>query len=313
MEGLWIRIVLRVLGGLVLLVLAVMIYCFLRVFYSRSRKPLGKDEYQMPPGREYVKYYDLMRGWMKDLREMEHTDHEITSHDGLTLRGKFYEYSPTAPIEILFHGYRGTSERDLCGGVERCFRLGHSAFIVDQRASGRSDGHVITFGVKERYDCVAWSRYVCENIANGREVIITGISMGAATVMLASEMELPENVVGVLADCGYTSAKDIISKIVREMHLPVRIFYPLIKLSGILFGGFNVDERSPIEAVANSKLPIIFFHGDADGFVPCYMSEQNHEACTTRKSLVIVPGADHGLCYLVDRDGYIEEMRKFFE
>ena len=310
MLGLWIT--LGIVGGLVLLVLAISFYSFMRVFYSRKRKPLGKDEYEMPPGREYVRYHAEMRGWMQSLRESEHTDHEIISHDGLTLRGKFYEYSPDAPIELMFHGYRGNSERDLCGGVDRCFKLGHSAFIVDQRASGRSDGHVITFGVKERLDCVAWAEYLSANVANGRKMIITGISMGAATVMLASELELPSNVIGVLADCGYTSAKDIISKIVREMHLPVRLFYPLIKLGGRLFGGFNVDERSPIEAVANSRLPIIFFHGDADGFVPCYMSERNYEACVTRKALVITEGAAHGLCYLTDVDGYLDAVRKFY-
>ena len=77
---------------------------------------------------------------------------EIRSRDGLTLRGKYYEYEKGAPLEIMFHGYRGNAARNLSGGVERCFTLKRNTLIVSQRAHGNSEGHVITFGYKEKYD-----------------------------------------------------------------------------------------------------------------------------------------------------------------
>jgi fermentation-respiration switch protein FrsA (DUF1100 family) len=214
----------------------------------------------------------------------------------------------------MFHGYRGTAERDLSGAVYRCFSLGRNALIVDHRASGTSDGHVITFGAKERYDCLTWVDFVLREIDPDAKMILTGISMGAATVMLASALDLPRNVVGVLADCGYTSAREIIYKVARDMHLPPAFLYPFARLGARLLGGFDPDDASPVHAMADCHLPIIFFHGDSDGFVPCEMSRENYNACASKqKRLVITSGAGHGLCFSVDQDTYFAALKAFFE
>lgn len=244
---------------------------------------------------------------------MDRRDVQITSFDGLTLHGKYYEYKKGAPTEILFHGYRGSAERDLCGGVHRCFEIGHNALIVDQRAAGKSGGHVITFGAKECYDCLAWVDFVIQHIDKDARIILTGISMGAATVMMAASMDLPKNVIGVLADCGYTSTKAIIQKVIRDMKLPAKLLYPLVRLGARLFGGFDPDAFSPLESMKKCKLPVIFFHGDTDDFVPCYMSEENYAACAAeQKRLVIIHGAGHGLCFPVNQETYFKELRVFF-
>ena len=139
--------------------------------------------------------------------------------------------------------------------------------------------------------------------------------MGGATAMITSGYEdLPENVVGIVADCGYTSAKEIISKVVRDMKLPPKLVYPFIKLGARLYGGFDIDEFSPIEQVKKSKIPTIFVHGDSDGFVPLEMTIANYEACSaSKKKLYIVEGADHGLAYVVAGDGYLDELHAFFD
>ena len=125
-----------VLAALLLLILAVSYYCYRRVFYSPPREPTAADDYEIPPGKIYEEYRDKMVNWMKETRAMPCERVSITSFDGLTLRGRYYEYAKGAPVEILFHGYQGNSERDLCGGVQRCFALGRNALLVDQRASG---------------------------------------------------------------------------------------------------------------------------------------------------------------------------------
>ncbi len=285
--------------------------CFLKIFYSGKRKVL--EEYPIPDGEIYEEMRESFVEWLKKVRALPCREVSITSHDGLRLSGRFFEYSPDATIEILFHGYRGCSESDLTGGVLRCRALGHSALIVDHRASGQSEGHVITFGALEKHDCLAWVDFVLKEINPSAKIIITGISMGAATVCLASAEPLPDNVIGVLADCPYTSAEDIIKKIMKEMHLPENLLFPFVRLGARIFGGFDIDEASPVKALEKSRLPVIFFHGDNDAFVPWEMSEKNYSACRSKKRLVIIKGAGHGLCYPVDREKYLDELRSFFK
>lgn len=304
--------VIWILLALLLLALCACTVCFLMVFYSAPRKE--SDEITIPFGEIYEEYREVMVDWVKKARAMPHRDVIVTSFDGLTLRGKFYEYAKGAPIEILFHGYRGNAERDLSGGVVRCALLGHSALIVDHRASGKSDGRVITFGVRESQDCDTWVSFVLREIDPCAKIILTGISMGAATVLIASQKEYPKNVVGVLADCGYTSAKEIIRKVIADLHLPPALLYPFVRLSARLFGGFDPESLSPIEAMKHCRLPVLFYHGDTDAFVPCEMSEKNYNACVSpKKELIIIPGAGHGLCFPKDRERYLLAARAFFD
>lgn len=300
------------LSGAVALFFLFTLVCFLLVFYSPKRKPLSPDEYDVPKGEIYEVFREDIIGWTKEMRSLPHEKLSIVSHDGLTLRAKYYECKKGAPIEILFHGYRGSSERDLCGGVHRCFHLGRNALIVDQRAAGESDGHIITFGIKERLDCKRWIEYAIKKFGDDAEIIITGISMGAATVMMALKDELPTQVVSALADCGYTSPKEIIKKVLFDLGLPVSVFYPVIKLGARIFGGFNLEEISSLDGVKDSSIPIIFIHGEDDDFVPCEMSRELFDACASpKKRLYTVAGAGHGLAFPVDRESYYKAVLDF--
>ena len=296
---------------LLLLILGGSCICFLMAFYSPARQEPKTDAERFPPGKIYEPYHPRMREWMDQVEKMPYEPLTITTHDGLTLRGKYYELSPDSPVEILFHGYRGLAERDLCGAVQRCFAVGHSALLVDQRAGGNSDGHVITFGVKESRDVPLWAQAAADRFGADRPVIIGGVSMGASTVMLAAGNPLPPNVVGVLADCGYTTAPAIIKKVIREMHLPAKLLYPLVRLGALLYGGFDPNKANCTKALAKATLPVIFFHGDNDAFVPCDMSHENFAACAAPKRLVTTPGAGHGLCYPADEEGYVAAVRAF--
>lgn len=302
-------VLLYILISLAVLCLIASFVCFCMVFYSPKRRVLGNDEFEIPEGEIYEVYRDDMIRWTKQIRAMPHEDLEIRSRDGLTLRGKYFECEKGAPIELLFHGYKGNAERDLCGGVERCFRLGRNVIIINQRAGGRSDGHVITFGIKESEDCHEWVKYAIERFGKDVKLIIGGVSMGAATVMMAAGKPLPENVICVLADCGYTSPKEIIQKVVRDMKLPVPIVYPFIRLGALIFGRFNLEEKSPIEAMRKCTLPVVFVHGDTDDFVPYEMSVRLHEVCTSKKKILItIHGAGHGLAFPADQDGYVNQL-----
>lgn len=293
-------------------VLAISYYCYRRTFYMPPRKEKPTGEVSFPKGKIYEPYYPEMTQWAKETMALPRWRFSIKSDDGLTLWGSYYEYAPGAPVELMFHGYKGSAERDLCGGVQRCFRLGRNCLLVDQRCSGESDGRTITFGIREHRDCLRWVDFACDHFGPDVKLILTGISMGAATVLMAAGNPLPENVIGVLADCSYSTPKAIIRKVIEQMGLPPKLVYPFVRLGGLVYGGFDLEETSPLKAMENCTLPVIFFHGESDDYVPCDMSRQLFAACKSRKQLVTVPNAGHGLCYLVDNPGYMKAVGEFF-
>lgn len=305
-------ICLGILVVLVASVIGIAYYCFRRAFLCH-RTPLEPGELDLPHGTVFEPFYDTMRQWMEENRHIPHREVSTVSHDGLTLWGTLYEHIPGAPVEIMFHGYRGSGQRDLCGGVQRCFTMGHSALVVDQRGSGRSGGGAITFGIKERKDCLSWVNFVREELGQDIKIILTGVSMGAATVLMATAEPLPENVKGILADCGYSSPREIIQIVIKQMGLPVKLAYPFVKLGARLFGHFDLEEMTPRDAMKNNHIPVIFFHGEDDDFVPCYMSQENYDACTAHKKLYIFPGSGHCLGYLVDQQGYLDALNAFYD
>ncbi len=306
------------LVGFLLLAIGIAAYiCYRRMLYSPPRRMPGEGEYDIPSGDIYEVFREDMIEWTKMIRAYPYKEYAITSFDGLTLRGKFFECRPGAPIELMFHGYKGNAERDLSGGVERCFKLGHSALLIDHRGSGFSDGHTITFGILEVRDCFDWIDFAVREFGEDARLILTGMSMGAATVMMASQGRnrngvLPPQVKYILADCGYSSAKEIISKVMGEMGLPPTLLYPCAKVGARLFGHFDLDETSPMEAVVRARVPMVFAHGDADDFVPYDMSARLHAACASaHKKLITIPGAGHGLAYPVGREDYVEALAEF--
>ena len=296
----------------VVFVLGTAFVCFRMAFYNPKPKPADPEFIDLPQGSIYKPYHDLMTRWTRETRQLPHEKMSIKTFDGLTLYGKYYELTPGAPIELMFHGYRGTAQRDLSGAVQRCFALGRSALIVDQRACRDSEGRVITCGIREHRDCLCWVDFAVKRFGPDCKILLTGISMGATTVLMAAGKPLPPNVVGVLADCGFSSAKEIIQHVIRRMKLPPRLGYFFVRLGARLYGGFDPESYSALEAAPNIRVPVLFFHGLDDRFVPSYMSQQNYDACTAPKKLVTVPGAGHGLSYLLDTEGYFQAVREFF-
>ncbi|MBP3633499.1 MAG: alpha/beta hydrolase [Oscillospiraceae bacterium] len=284
--------------------------CFRLAFYVSKKQRKDPDPYAIPPGKIYEPHREIMVKWMKEADALVHKELSITSFDGLQLYGNFYEYAPGAPIELMFHGYRGSARRDLCGGVQRCFSLGRSALVVDQRTSGKSGGRVISFGINEHRDCLDWVRFMISYFGEDVKIYLTGISMGASTVLMAAGTPLPKQVIGVVADCGYTSPRAIIQKVICQLKLPAKLLYPFVRLGAILYGGFDPESFSPIEAVKTMTVPVVFAHGETDDFVPCRMSIENYEACSSpNKLLFTVPDTGHGLAYIKDPEGYKKALQ----
>ena len=179
-------------------------------------------------------------------------------------------------------------------------RFGFNVLAVDQRAHGRSDGTTITFGVLERYDCLYWAKYAAQHLSNGAPLLLSGLSMGAATVLMAAELPLPKEVVGILADCPYSSPRNIIKKVCKDRKIPPTLAYPFVYLGARLFGRFDLNASSAVHAIPHAKVPILLYHGEDDRYVPCEMSRMIYTVNTQNCFLHTFPVAGHGLCYITD-------------
>lgn len=303
-----------ILAVLILLAFLFLLTCYIcyRIAFSVPKR-CKTDPYSLPDDDQYRELRQQIHQLVENIRQFPCEEVAVLSVDGLRLHGQYYEQTPGAPVQILFHGYRSSPLRDFSGGLPLALQSGCNVLLVDQRAHGKSEGKHLTFGVMERLDCLTWIDYVCNRDGNDIPIVLTGLSMGASTVLMASELELPCNVKGIIADCGYSSPKAIIRKVIHDMRYPLELTYFFVRLGGKLFGRFDIEAASAVDALKYAKVPVLFIHGDDDRFVPCTMSEENYAACCAQKHMLRVAGAGHGLSYMVDAEGYRSSIQNFLK
>lgn len=230
---------------------------------------------------------------------------EITSYDGLKLKGLYLPHENSKQSILLMHGYRSRGGiYDFANLLRFYHESGLNILVVDQRAHGASEGRHICYGVKERHDCKQWLEWLDRQHAP-QDMFLAGLSMGAATVLMTAALSLPHNLRCIIADCGYTSPWDICSHVVQiNYHLPAWLIMPAANLGVRLYAGFSLKQASALDAMrADSKLPVLFIHGQCDTFVPTAMGQANFEACQAPKRLLLVPQAGHALSAWLDPKG----------
>lgn len=307
-----------IIFGIVLILLSALFFAatyipFRIAFYNSKKSKKHFSDPTLPlSGEEYAAYNDDVMASVDRVLKIPYEDVYITSNDGLRLHGRYFHNCDGYPVEIFFHGYRSSGLRDGSGSIELGPEAGFNLITVDQRGSGLSDGNVISFGIKEKYDVLSWIDYVTERFGKDQKIILSGVSMGTATVLMASGLDLPENVKCITADCGFSSQKEIIAKVAKEMGFPPKLVMPLIKIGAKLYGGFDLDSETPLEAVSRTKVPVFFAHGAADGFVPCEMTLKMYDACRSDKVIFIAQDTAHGLSFVAKKKEYCEALSKFF-
>lgn len=307
-------VILSIAFGIILLFLAA-VYIVYRICFMEYRlkeKEATIEDY-MPTGKDYENHQEVIRTGIDRVMKEPFEQVFITSEDGLKLSGRYYHRRDNAPVILMMHGYHGNIFRDGNGIFYYSGLYGFNILMADQRAQNQSEGKTITFGVKERYDCKYWANYLVKRFGEDTEILLSGLSMGAATVMMAADVGLPKNVKGIMADCGYSSPKEILISVMKSMKLPIGITYPLAKLAAGIFGHFNLEESSAIESMKHCEIPVLLIHGEADDFVPCSMSIACKEACASEVELVTVANAGHGMSYCLDAKAYEAAVARFFK
>jgi len=285
-------------------------YAYRICFYSPYE---GRDNPPKVTGSQYDPYRPEMRRLYHQLKDKPCEFVTVQTPDGLTLSGRYYHVKDGAVLDIGFHGYRSGPFTDFSGGSELSFQMEHNLLLIDQRAHGKSNGRTITFGIKERKDLLCWVDYAIQRFGQDVQILLYGVSMGGATVLMASELELPKNVKAIIADCPYSSPKDIILSVGKQRGYPAKLIWPFVVLGARIFGGFDIREITAADAVRKANVPILILHGEADGFVPAEMSAAMEESNPEKVTRHTFPEADHGISYLVDTPRYQQIVAEFLK
>lgn len=248
------------------------------------------------------------------LQSMELERVYITSADGLCLCAHLYEPENMKALVILAHGYRGSYYSNFGCVFDFFASRGYGMLFIEQRAHGESEGKYICFGVKERDDIKRWAYLMYDRFGSSVPIVLQGVSMGSSSVLMATGEDLPPTVKCVVADCGFTSPADEIGYIAdKSSHFLKMLLLPFIDIYARLIAGFSLYGYSTLTALRTNRLPVIFCHGTADKFVPCYMTEQNYEACIAPKEVVYVEGASHALSYIVETERCEKALGDFLD
>lgn len=239
---------------------------------------------------------------------------ECEAADGVRLVGHWYFPKNPKRIIVAMHGWRSSWSRDF-GIISPFWHENDCAVLyAEQRAQGSSGGDYMGFGLLERYDCFRWIEWVNERTGAKLPIYLGGISMGASTVLMTAGLNLPQNVHGIVADCGFTSADAIWKHVVENnLRLPYGLYSGITNEMCKRKLGTDHKEYSCLHAMKDCHVPVLFIHGTDDNFVPVDMTYENYKACVAEKHLLIVPGADHGMSYLVDKAGYENAVLEFFQ
>lgn len=246
------------------------------------------------------------------LREREHELVELEAKDGEHLVGHWFCAENAKRTIVAMHGWKSSWTDDFGMIADFWLNNGCNVLFAEQRGQNNSSGDYIGFGLLERYDCADWAFWVQRHC--DLPIYLSGVSMGASTVLMASALPLPENVRGIMADCGFTSPHAIWEHVaVDVLHLSYKEWRKKT-IDAICARNLNGESAyySCENALQECKLPVLFAHGSDDTFVPVEMTYQNYKACASEKRLLIVPGAGHGQSYWMEQKKYENEILRFW-
>ena len=264
------------------------------------------------PRHEFPEAYEASKEWC---RQQQMQDVYIRSFDGKKLHASYFPADKTERIVLLSHGYRGTRFGSVSGVAKTLHEQHSSLLFIDQRCCGESGGKYITFGAREQMDVRGWLEWIRKRNVAHLPIYLYGQSMGATTVLLAAGHRLPEEVHGIIADCGFHSMPQQLRDIASGwFHLPrIQLLLFNTDLFCRLFGKFKMRDTNTTGALRRNRRPVLFFHGKADTYVWPENTVKNYQICRAPKELVLIPKARHLCCFYAAPELYRQKLTEFFQ
>ena len=288
-------------------------------FYQRTMKRNNAkvEKTIKRAGTDWSQYAPFLEERKAFMLAQTHEDVYQTSFDDLKLHATYFpaidEGANKKKVAICFHGYTSKGMSDYIGLSDYYLKNGYAMLLPDARAHGESEGEYIGFGCLDRKDALVWINWVIQELGDEVEIILHGTSMGGATVLMTSGLDLPEQVKGIVSDCAFTSPKEVFTHVLHNMyHLPA---FPVIQGADAVnkrLAGYGMDECNAKREVAKAKVPILFIHGTKDTFVPYHMCQEIYDCCASPKKMLVVEGAAHAESYYKDTEKYEQALNEFF-
>lgn len=239
----------------------------------------------------------------------------ITSRDNLKLHAFYLPAKvKTDKCVIIHHGFTSKAMDNIVH-TKFFHDLGYEVLLLDLRAHGQSEGKYVGFGVLDRYDTQDWLKWCEKRFGDGIKYVLHGTSMGATTVLMSLGLPyVQEHVSAVIADCGFTSAKEIFAHVIKkDYHLPSSPVMEIGNVYSKVLAGYGFSDYSTLEALEHNTVPVLFIHGKEDKFVPVWMTEQNYAAAFKAKQLLLVENAGHGSSVFENQKLYEDTEKEFLE
>ena len=283
-------------------------------FYRRTmiRSNAKTDRTIKMAGTDWNQHMTFIQERKEMMLAHPHEDQWIETIDGLKLHGTWFPQEECKKVVVCFHGYTSQGMKDYIGLSGYYLKNGYAMLLVDERAHGQSEGTHIGFGCLDRHDALKWINWVIEKCGENVEILLHGTSMGGATVLMTSGLELPKQVKGIISDCAFTSPKEVFSHVLKSMyHIPA---FPIMQIADFMnrkLSGYGLDECNAAREVKKAEVPILFIHGSGDTFVPCSMCETIYKNCASPKKKLIIEGAAHAESYYKDTKAYENALTEF--
>lgn len=288
-------------------------FFFYELAIKRGEKEYLQKNADLEVSEESMELY-LHGQWKNWVASQEFEPMSLLARDGMQLSG-YYLSAPTMTnkLVILTHGYLGNAKQMGLFGQYYYDELGFNIFMADARGHGKSEGDYYGFGWPDRLDLIDWTEMLVDKLGADTEVVYHGLSMGAATVLMASGEEgLPRQVKAIVADSPYKSVYQLFAyQMNRMFHLPA---FPLLDSTSLLTkirAGYLFKEASALKEVGKTNVPILYVHGNADTFVPVAMAKELYEHTSSDAELYLVDGANHGESFAMQKDEYKNRVQDF--
>lgn len=285
---------------------AVAIGEFYRFVFVNPSDPI-LERYVRPVGHEDW-YYERRDGDEARIRSLPCREYSLTSVRGKKLKGFYYLCGdkPSGKIAFIIHGYR--AEHAVAAGIHFDYYIsrGYDVFCPDHEAAGESEGHVIGYDYFESQDCLNWLNFLIKELGEDIQIVLHGYSMGGGTVLKMSD-RVPEQVKFIVSDSGFDSAENILNCQVGQTVCRV------LRVMNRVIGGYDLRDTDVRENMKNSRIPILFVHGELDETVPYYMGPELYELYGGEKDCLFVPGARHIESMYIAPEQYTEKLDSFAE
>lgn len=263
---------------------------FFAVFYRKTPVPFEEYNLKKYKNHYFVPYAGRVGEARKVMRARAMTRAEVTAKDGVTLRGAYYD-NGSKRTAILFHGINSEIYTNLSPQASFLYQQSFNVLLVWHRGHAESGGRWTTIGLREQYDVPLWVDWAKEHGAD--EVLLYGVSMGAATVAYASDKLDGGIVKGMVIDSGFYSVYEQMKRDQKRMHIPA-VMLPAMSVMAKWFLKADIKETTA-DSLRNTRIPALFIHGERDETVEYKWSVKNYEACASEKDFILVKNAPHTL------------------